>query len=52
MTAGSSKQFFDRMVEDAQSLGANVLAAVRFTISMVTENASEVLTYGTATVVE
>jgi uncharacterized protein YbjQ (UPF0145 family) len=40
------------MVEDAESQGANAVICLRFTTSMVMQNASEILAYGTGVVVE
>lgn len=41
-----------RMVEEAEALGANAIIGVRYTTSMVMAGASELLAYGTAVVVE
>jgi len=41
-----------RMVEQAESLGANAILNVRFATSTVTANASEILVYGSAVVLE
>ena len=41
-----------RMVEDAESKGANAIVSARFTTSMIMQNASEVLAFGTAVVLE
>lgn len=42
----------ERMVEEAEALGANAIVGVRFTTSMVISGAAELLVYGTAVVVE
>ena len=42
----------DRMVEEAQSLGANAILGMRFATSEVADNAAEILAYGTAVVLE
>ncbi len=42
----------DRMVAQAQELGANAVINVRFTTSSVAQGASEILAYGTAVLVE
>ncbi|MGB5810484.1 MAG: YbjQ family protein [Polyangiales bacterium] len=42
----------NRMVGQAESLGANAIVNVRFTTSSVAQGASEILAYGTAVVVE
>jgi len=52
MMAESREQSIQRMLEDAESQGANAIVGLRFTTSMVMQNASEILAYGTAVVVE
>ncbi|MFH1884875.1 MAG: YbjQ family protein [Planctomycetota bacterium] len=52
MMAESREQALDRMMEDAQKLGANAIVQVRFATSMIMQSASEILAYGTAVVVE
>lgn len=52
MMAESREQAIDRMVEEAESLGANAIINVRFTTSMIMQSASEILTYGTAVITE
>jgi len=52
MLAESREQSIDRMVEDAESLGANAVIGVRFQTSMVMSGAAEILCYGTAVIVE
>ena len=52
MMAESREQAIDRMIEDAQKLGANGIVGIRFATSMVMQSASEILSYGTAVVVE
>ncbi len=52
MMAESREQALQRMVEDAESQGANAIVGVRFATSMVMTNASEILAYGTGVVVE
>ncbi len=52
MMAESREQALDRMIEDAQKLGANAIVRVSFTTSMIMGGASEILAYGTAVVVE
>ena len=52
MMAESREQALDRMIEDAQKLGANAVLKVSFSTSMIMQNASEILAYGTAVVVE
>ena len=52
MMAESREQALQRMEEDATTQGANAVIALRFTTSMVMQNASEILAYGTGVVVE
>ncbi len=52
MMAESREQALDRMVEEAESLGANAIVSVKFTTSMIMQSASEILAYGTAVIVE
>lgn len=48
----SREQSLDRMVNEAESLGANAIIAVRFTTSVMLAGAAELLAIGTAVVVE
>jgi uncharacterized protein YbjQ (UPF0145 family) len=48
LQAQSREQALQRMIDDAQKLGADAIVNVRFTTSMIMQNASEVLAYGTA----
>ena len=52
LMAESREQAIDRMVADAEAQGANAIVNVRFTTSYIMQNASEILVYGTAVVVE
>lgn len=52
MMAESREQALQRMEEEAKAQGANAVIALRFTTSMVMQNASEILAYGTAVVIE
>ena len=52
MMAEAREQAIARMVEDAEAQGANAIVAMRFSTSLVMQNASEILAYGTAVVVE
>lgn len=52
MMAESREQALDRMIENAQKLGANAVVKVSFSTSMIMGGASEILAYGTAVVVE
>lgn len=48
MLAEAREQAVDRMIEEAQVLGADAVVAVRFQTSMVMSGAAEMLCYGTA----
>lgn len=50
MMAESREQAVDRMLEEAERLGANAVVGVRFTTSMVASGAAEIMCYGTAVV--
>jgi uncharacterized protein YbjQ (UPF0145 family) len=52
MMAESREQALDRMMEEAQRLGANAIVQVRFATSEMMQHASEIMVYGTAVVVE
>jgi uncharacterized protein YbjQ (UPF0145 family) len=52
LLAESREQSVDRMVAEAQSLGANAVVDVRFSTSFIMANAAEILAFGTAVVVE
>lgn len=52
MIAESREQSVDRMIEEANSLGANAVVTIRFSTSSMMQGAAELLCYGTAVVVE
>jgi uncharacterized protein YbjQ (UPF0145 family) len=52
MIAESREQSIDRMVAEAQLLGANAIVTVRFSTSSMMQGAAELLAYGTAVVIE
>lgn len=52
LIAESREQSLDRMINEAESLGANAIVAVRFTTSVMMAGAAELLAVGTAVVVE
>jgi uncharacterized protein YbjQ (UPF0145 family) len=52
MMAEAREEALKRMTEEAEKQGANAIIAVRFSTSMVMQNASEVLAYGTGVVTE
>ncbi len=48
----SREQAIDRMVQQAEAMGANAVITVRLTTSMLMGGAAEIVAYGTAVVVE
>ena len=48
----SREQSMDRMIANAEALGANAVVTVRFATSMLMGGAAEILAYGTAVVVD
>jgi len=52
MMAESREQSLDRMVEDAQRLGADAVINVRFMTASMMQSAAELLAYGTAVKIE
>ena len=52
LIAESREQSIDRMVTEAENLGANAIVAARFTTSVMMGGAAELLAVGTAVVVE
>jgi len=52
MMAEAREEAMARLVEDAEAQGANAVIGLRFSTSLVMQNASEILAYGTAVVVE
>ena len=48
MMAESREQSLDRMVEEAEKLGADAIVSVRFTTTSMMQGAAELLVYGTA----
>lgn len=52
LIAEAREQAYDRMVADAEQLGANAVIMVRFSTSEIMQGAAELLAYGTAVVVE
>jgi len=52
LIAEAREQSLDRMTAEAEALGANAVVNVRFTTSYIMQNASEILAYGTAVIVE
>jgi uncharacterized protein YbjQ (UPF0145 family) len=52
MMAESREQALDRMVEEAEKLGADAIVSVRFTTTSMMQGAAELLIYGTAVKLE
>lgn len=52
LLAESRDQSLDRMIAQAESMGANAILDVRFSTSYIMANAAEILVYGTAVVTE
>jgi uncharacterized protein YbjQ (UPF0145 family) len=52
LIAEAREQSIDRMVAEAESLGANAIVATRFTTSVIVGGAAELLAVGTAVFVE
>ena len=52
LIAESREQSLDRMVAEAEGLGANAIIATRFTTSVMMGGAAELLAVGTAVVIE
>ncbi len=52
MLAESREQSLDRMVKEAEKLGANAKVGTRFITASLMQGAAELLVYGTAVVVE
>ncbi|HSN50885.1 MAG TPA: YbjQ family protein [Woeseiaceae bacterium] len=52
LVAESREQSLDRMMAEAEELGANAVIATRFTTSVLMGGAAELLAIGTAVVVE
>ena len=48
LLAESREQAFDRMLADAERMGADAVVGQRFVTSMVMQNVAELLSYGTA----
>ena len=52
MMAEAREQAIQRMVVDAEEKGANAIVSMRLATSMIMQNASEVLAYGSRVVLE
>ncbi|MDF1544160.1 MAG: YbjQ family protein [bacterium] len=52
LIAESREQSIDRMITEAEEMGANAIIMVRFSTSELMKGAAELLAYGTAVIVE
>ncbi len=52
LLAESREQAIDRMVEDAEALGANAIIGMSFTTSVMAQGSAELMAYGTAVIIE
>ncbi len=52
LMAHAREQSIDRMLADAERIGADAVINVRFTTAMVLQGCSEILAYGTAVKIE
>lgn len=52
LLAESRDQSLDRMIADAEQIGANAIIDTRFATSFIMQSAAEILVYGTAVLVE
>jgi len=52
MMAEAREQAIDRMIAEAETMGANAIVSVRFATSYIMGSASEILAYGDAVLVE
>jgi len=48
LMAEAREQANDRMIRNAESMGADAIIGMHFTTSMITQGAAEILAYGTA----
>ena len=52
LMAESREQALERMMKQAEELGANAVIGVRFSTSYIMGSAAEILTYGTAVIIK
>ncbi|MBT6624403.1 MAG: heavy metal-binding domain-containing protein, partial [Flavobacteriales bacterium] len=48
LQADAREHAYQRMIDDARSMGADAVVSVRFSSSVIMQGASEILAYGTA----
>lgn len=52
LLAQSREQAIDRMIEDAEKMGANAIVSVSFTTSVMSQGSAELMAFGTAVLIE
>jgi len=52
LLAQSREQAIDRMIEDAEKMGANAIISVSFTTSVMSQGSAELMAFGTAVLIE
>ena len=52
LLAESRERALDRMIEDAEALGADAVVGVSFSTSVMSQGAAELMAFGTAVVIE
>ena len=52
LLAESREQALDRMIEDAQKLGADAVVGVSFSTSVISQGAAELMAFGTSVLIE
>ena len=52
LMAQSREQAIDRMVADAEALGANAITGIKFSTTYIMASAAEILVYGTAVIIQ
>ena len=52
LLAQSREQAIDRMIAEAEKIGANAIVGVKFSTSYIMQSAAEIMVYGTAVIVE
>jgi len=52
LMAEAREQALDRLIVQAEQMGANAILSVRFSTAMVMQNVAEIVAFGTAVVIE